>query len=800
MSKSRRGGRDSGDGSRRAPGRHSPAGSAPGRPEPRPPQHASGTRPRTAPAWPAGNARPVLLAVALVVAAGVALRLWRIGAGLPDFLDEAIPWKTAFRMWVDERRVDLNPHFFNYPTLTIYLCLLLQKTAYALGHAFGFYPSAADFLMDYEMDPSPLVIAARTMGVAFDALTIAMVARIGERQRRWAGVIAAALVALSPTMIATSRAIYTDTYMTAFALWALERMLAFRAEGRVSQLAAAAVLTGLAAGSKYPAVLLVIPLAWVLIERSGWKGLLPWALACAAAAGVFLITSPYVVLDFQKFLADVGFERFHMSAGHLGSEGRRGFLFQLQTLTADIGWIGLALLLVSLGATLAAPRRRGDRVALWLFLLPVGLAISLARVEAGRYLVPVVPVAAALAAVAALDLARRFGARWPALATGFAALALVVPVVPGGMAAGTRGSDDTQAQARRWCEANVADSMLILRESYTGSLYTRQRAANVQRSRGFRTASPERQNRLRARRALDVAELPLIAAGETSMLLYHQDGRSQRVQVFEQPGDINQIFYDLRLLHGVDYVMTSGAARGRFEADSVRYRAQKQFYRFLDDFADHVASFHAGHGVNGPDVDIYRIGDRARAGIVRVGDLHALWWAQYVPPSFRQEFEELAVEPGLRSGGALVQQDGVIAPWISGLGAFFDKDVRPFARLLAWELEHLSRFVAAQPLYEAILVMHPEDPEVCLSYARCAAAQERWLGVATATSNTLGALPRDKPAPAELHYLRGMALGRLGQRAEALEELERARAATVPGSELQAAAEAETRRLGPARR
>lgn len=792
MSKRRRGGRDSGDGPRRAPGRSEPGA----------PVHASGAaaRSRTAPAWPAGSTTPVLLAAALVVAAGVALRLWRIGAGLPDFLDEAIPWKTAFRMWVDERRVDWNPHFFNYPSLTIYLCLFLQKAAYALGHAFGLYSSAADFLMDYEMDPSPLVIAARTMGVAFDALTIAMVARIGERQRRWAGVIAAALVALSPTMIATSRAIYTDTYMTAFALWALERMLAFRAEGRASQLAAAAVLTGLAAGSKYPALLLVIPLAWVLIERSGWKGLLPWALACAAAVGVFLITSPYVALDFSKFLKDVGFERFHMSAGHLGSEGRRGFLFQFQTLTADIGWIGAALLLVSLGATLAAPRRRGERVTLWLFLLPVGLAISLARVEAGRYLVPVVPVAAALAAVAALDLARRFGARGPALATGLAAMALVVPVVPGGKAAAAAGSDDTQAQARRWCEANVPDSVLILRESYTGNLYSRQRAASVQRTRGFRTASVERQNRLRARRVFDVAELPLIAAGEASMLMYHRDGRSQRIQVFDQPGDINQIFYDLRLLHGVDYVMTSAAARGRFEADTARFAVEVRFYRFLDQLAEHVASFRAGRGVSGPGVDIYRIGDRARAVIVDFGPLSPLWWAQYVPPSFRREFEELAVEPGQRSGGSLVQKDGVIAQWIAGLGAFFDKDVRPFARLLAWELEHFGRFVAAQPLYEAILVMHPEDPETCLAYARCAAAQGRWMGIDIATSNTLAALPRGQPAPAELHYLRGVALARLGRRGEALVQLELARARAAPGSDLQAAAEAEARGLSAAGR
>jgi 4-amino-4-deoxy-L-arabinose transferase-like glycosyltransferase len=140
-------------------------------------------------------------------------------------------------------------------------------------------------------------------------------------------VVAAALVALSPTMIATSRAIYTDTYMTAFAVWALERMLAYRADGRWSQLVAATVLSGLAAGSKYPAALLVIPLGLVLFERRRARGLLPWVFACVAALGVFLVTSPFVVLDFGRFVKDLGFERFHMAAGHLRSGGRRSFLF-----------------------------------------------------------------------------------------------------------------------------------------------------------------------------------------------------------------------------------------------------------------------------------------------------------------------------------------------------------------------------------------------------------------------------------------------------------------------------------------
>jgi len=779
---------------RRERERAAPAQSAPPEARVAPPPALRPPGPAAAPAT-----APILIATVLVIAIGLALRLWRIGAGLPDFLDEAIPWKTAFRMWTDEHRVDWNPHFFNYPSLTIYLCLFLQKLLYAVGHALGRYPTPADFLMDYELDPSPMVIAARTLGVAFDAVTLVMVARIGERLHRGAGVAAAALVALAPTMIATARAIYTDTYMTAFALAALERMLAFRDQGKPAQLAAAAVLAGLAAGSKYPGALALVPLAWVLIERRGRHGALPWALACVAAAGVFFITTPFALLDFATFRRDLGFEGFHMASGHLGSAGRHGFLFQLRTLRGDVGWLGLALLPVSLVLTVAAPRARGDRVTLWLFLLPVGAAISLARVEAGRYLTPVVPVAAALVVCAALDLAARprlKNAREQTVVSALAAAVLVLPMFPGGLAAGGTGADDTQAQTRRWCEAHLPDSVLILREGYTGNLFTRQRAAAVQRTRGFQAASATRRERLLDRRTFDAADLPLITAGDASLLLDSGAGANRLLRVFDQPADINQIFYDLRVLHGVDYVLTSGAARSRFGADTVRYAAQARFYRFLDRDAEHVASFHPGRGVSGPEIEIYRIGDRARAAIVRAGPLHALWWAESIPAAFRNEFEVRAVDPARHSGGALTLADGTVAPWVEALGGLFDKDIRPFARLLSWELSHFDRYAAAAPWFEAIHVMHPDDVDACLAYARCVAALQRWPEVEVSVSSTLATVTGESAGLAELHYLRGLARAGLGRADDARGDFETARAGAAAGSDLQAAADQEARRLG----
>jgi hypothetical protein len=96
--------------------------------------------------------------------------------------------------------------------------------------------------------------------------------------------------------------------------------------------------------------------------------------------------------------------------------------------------------------------------------------------------------------------------------------------------------------------------------------------------------------------------------------------------------------------------------------------------------------------------------------------------------------------------------------------------------------------------------MHPEDVDACLAFARCAAGLGQWSDVEAATAGTLAAADRNHPGAAELHYLRGLALGRLGQNGEARHELEWAGSLATPGSELQTAAAAEARKLGAARR
>jgi len=224
-------------------------------------------------ATPAREPRFVWL-LAAVAATAVLLRAWRIGAGLPDFLEEAFPLRLALGMKdAATGRVDWNPHFFNYPSLSIYLHFAVQQAVFAMGLVTGAWKSWADYLVLFQIDPTPMVLAARSVGVACDALTIVAAGMLAERLHRGAGFIAALLCALAPILIETSRSVFCDTLMAALALWALERTLAYLRDGNARTLHVAALLVGLAAGAKYPAAALGAALAVALVMREGRSGL-----------------------------------------------------------------------------------------------------------------------------------------------------------------------------------------------------------------------------------------------------------------------------------------------------------------------------------------------------------------------------------------------------------------------------------------------------------------------------------------------------------------------------------------------
>ncbi len=663
------------------------------------------------------NPRSLRFGLVLVVLAAVALRLWHVAADLPDFLEEAIPFRFALDLWSwTGGPTDWNPHFFNYPSLTLYLHFLLQKSGWIVAHAAGLARTPADWFLNYLADPSGMVIPARIAHVAFDALAVGLTGLVAERLRRGAGVPAALLAALSVTLLTTARSISTDTVMGALALGALERMLAWRERGGARRLVTAVVLIGLATGAKYPAALVLVPLAWVLWSRDRGRGLALWPWCVAGALGVFLLTTPYALLDFTAFRRDFGFESLHVASGHLGQATGIGLPFHVRNLLRDLGPVGLALLGAS--AALMVPRTtRAVAVAVWLYLLVFLGPIASARFGAERYLVPVVPAAAALAAAAALELVARLAPRWRAAAAVVLLGGLLVPALVTGTRMAARGGRLTQVEARRWLEANLSPRDLVVEEAWGPGLPAVSARVVVETSPIFRAAGPEARRRYLERPWFHAVPLPLFVAGRVSSRLQPPGGDAVDLEVFPAAVDLNEVVYDGRLFGGVDVVVTSSAVRGRFAADPARYATTCGFYRVLDSTATVLTRIGPDDQLSGPEIVVYRLGPRAHAALAASGPLDPLWWVAGVPAEYRRRATGVLGAPW--DGGAPRSAPGQPAPWVRSLAGVYDERLRPFVEDMVVNLVDIGRFDEARPLAEATLLLLPDDPVAGMAYDFC---------------------------------------------------------------------------------
>jgi len=594
-----------------------------------------------------------------LVALALLLRLWHLGHGLPDFSEEAIPFRRALAMWGWESgHTDLNPHFFNYPSLTIYLHFFGQKVQYAIGLLSGRYTVPADFWLTIQYDPTLPVLLGRLLGMLADAASVLGAYVLAQRLRFGAGFAAALIVAASAIMLVTARFIHVDPLQAALTIWAVERLVAYQDSGRPSSLAAAVVMIGLAAGAKYNAGLLVIPLAWSIYQRMGRRSLWLWPLAAVCSLLVFLLTSPYVLLDFQTFWSDFAFERRHMTEGHLGTFGTSGASFLLRSAATQLGPLFLILLVIDL--TRLPFRWRSDdgcrAVTVWLALLPALVSVAVFRMHATRYLVPLIPLAAVLVAPAALDLSDRLArwgcwgrkGRWPFGQRGAVLTILtllLVPVILSGLKGAMAGSDTTQGQARRWFATHLAENELVFQEEYGAQLPTLFEVQGIVDNPSFAAASATTRERFLAQPRYRSVTVAMVASGRLSVAIHDEHDQLHRLVVFPHASDINQVFYHPAQLAGVDYFLKSGGVSQRYERDPERYRQQLRFYTFLDEFAEKAVSLRPEGTTSGPEITIYRLGPRVQATIARdYAYLDLYWWAAAVPMDYRHTADELLNE------------------------------------------------------------------------------------------------------------------------------------------------------------
>jgi 4-amino-4-deoxy-L-arabinose transferase-like glycosyltransferase len=417
------------------------------------------------------------------------VRLAGIDWGLPGAThlfsyhpDEFLVISAAQR--VDLPHGQLDPHFYNYGSLYIYLVSLAAPLmGLLLGTPSG-GPLTSQSLFLWHL-------AARVLTALLGTATVYVTYRLaGRAWGRQAGLLAAALLTLCPLHVVHSHYATVDVPATLFvtlSLWAVVELLALG--GRVGDPPAkelgaptgrrrprrttlglyllAGVAAGAAAATKYnaAAVLATLAVAHCCLPSRRARHL---ALAALAALLAFALLCPGSWLYTATFLRDVGFESLHTRTGHglVFLMTGNGWWYHLQVnLWQSLGPAGTLLCLAAVAWTVL--RRRPTELSLLAFVLVYCGAMGLFAVRFGRYMVPLMPVLMSLLAgmlATAWGQARPWGGRAALRAASAAAgaLALMTFTALTATQLSYLGGIDPRDQALAWLKANAHGRSLAL--------------------------------------------------------------------------------------------------------------------------------------------------------------------------------------------------------------------------------------------------------------------------------------------------------------------------------------------------
>jgi hypothetical protein len=390
-----------------------------------------------------------LLACVVLIAA--ALRLIGLGYGLPAVYnpDEvAIMSRTlAFA------KGDLNPHNFLYPTFYFYVLFAWLGLSFVVSWLTGAVASLAAFQTQFFVDPTRIYLAGRLLGVTCGTATVAIAYLLGARlieststptststststtgapsaapetktrtststtaAAATAGLMTALFLAVAPGHVRDSHYVKHDVPVTLAVLLAhlaILRLLTPAVSTRIDRarpFVIAGALCGVACSTHYYAVFLAFPLLLAIYfatraKGATWGTLLLRTMQAGAAAGIiFFLLSPFLLAEPGTALRDMLANRQIVVDRAVGGQhvlfGNLGVYLRMLWSEA-IGW---PICLGAAAGTILLARERWP-LALVMLSFPITFLLFISNtVAASRYLNPVLPTCAALAAYAIVRL------------------------------------------------------------------------------------------------------------------------------------------------------------------------------------------------------------------------------------------------------------------------------------------------------------------------------------------------------------------------------------------------------------
>ena len=309
---------------------------------------------------------------------------------------------------LDPERSPLNSHWFPLGSILIY--------------ALVFFRSVIELFADIELLDMRYV--GRTLSALADVGTVFMVYVLGRRMfGQRVGLLGAALTALAVVHIQHSHFYRPETFSNLALLasfWAMLRVVEGR---RVKDSLVLGLMVGLAMAPKVSVLPLVLPLAltyayWLLDSAGGrWSGItLTTATRAVGHAGaaalvaiaVFVVSSPYALLDFRAFIGDLTAQaNMARTAGFWPFTTQYidtpAILYQVRQTTVwglgiPLGIVAWASIPLSVWLAYRHPATRRWDLLLLVWVVPFFLFLESFEVKFLRYVFPLMPFMVLMAA------------------------------------------------------------------------------------------------------------------------------------------------------------------------------------------------------------------------------------------------------------------------------------------------------------------------------------------------------------------------------------------------------------------
>ena len=239
--------------------------------------------------------KTVIFLLALIIIVGAILRFYKLdwGQGLFTHPDEYYIVISANQLSFPDQ---MNPHFFNYGTFSIYL-------NYFTKQLLAISPQLSDL--------NPFLIG-RFYSALFSTLTIPLIYLISLTflNKRYS-LLAAALVALTPGLIQQAHFLTPESNLIFFIFLSLTFLLYFVKQRKISFLIFSSISLGFALGIKVSSVVFLIPifLAIFLVYYKSLTSLISLTcLTILTSLLSFFIINPFLFLDFPSFLSSFKYE------------------------------------------------------------------------------------------------------------------------------------------------------------------------------------------------------------------------------------------------------------------------------------------------------------------------------------------------------------------------------------------------------------------------------------------------------------------------------------------------------------